>query len=508
MFILNRSVNIEETRYHEFKEIKGQDPVSAIKNQVDEYAVAFLNSDGGRIFWGIRNGDRVVVGVNLTYKQRDELRRMVVEKLVQIQPAFPPSEYRIELHKTYNEENSSLFDRYVVEVVVPRGDPHTLYFTGGNEAFVKTDAGKKKLTGPEIRAEILAREHRKTLSASSPLRLISSASIASVSTDEAHRFLKGFEATWPCIKDGVPVDRTCYTTRKKSVLDEAARLDTRFGLSAYVIVGPRAVGKRTVAKQIAFDLSASGHVVAWLDARAIRLNQELQPVFASFTASKTRTHLFLEIAQTVGIEEGIACLALMLREAGDRPRLSIYLIVDSNNYETFNDELIDVLGLRPTVITVPLNLDEVELSSLIEKLQRWHALGRLAGKSTEEIKRTFQCRAHKILLIALMEALSGTDKDENLDAITKKGVVLKLRACDRPMPGNLKRGQFDLGHVLFVVPQFCPKLRFENLVEGHLQPVEQTRLRPAPSHPLDPVVHLAKGILNGVGGQRYDFAVG
>ena len=113
------------------------------------------------------------------------------------------------------------------------------------------------------------------------------------------------------------------------MLDEAARLDTRFGLSAYVIVGPRAVGKRTVAKQIAFDLSASGHVVAWLDARAIRLNQELQPVFASFTASKTRTHLFLEIAQTVGIEEGIACLALMLREAGDRPRLSIYLIVDS-----------------------------------------------------------------------------------------------------------------------------------------------------------------------------------
>src|SRR5262245_51323384 len=88
------------------------------------------------------------------------------------------------------------------------------------------------------------------------------------------------------------------------------------------------------------------------------------------------------------------------------------------------------------------------------------------------------------------------------------GVVLKLRARDRPMPGNLKRGQFDLGHVLFVVPQFCPKLRFENLVEGHLQPVEQTRLRPAPSHPLDPVVHLAKGILNGVGGQRYDFAVG
>ena len=50
-FILNQPVSVEETRHYEFKEIKGRNPVDTIKNTVDEYVVAFLNSEGGRIYW-------------------------------------------------------------------------------------------------------------------------------------------------------------------------------------------------------------------------------------------------------------------------------------------------------------------------------------------------------------------------------------------------------------------------------------------------------------------------
>ena len=46
--------------------------------------------------------------------------------------------------------------------------------------------------------------------------------------------------------------------------------------------------------------------------------------------------------------------------------------------------------------------------------------------------------------------------------------VRKLRARIRPAPGNLKRCQFDLGKIRVAVPQRCPQLRFENLMEGHL----------------------------------------
>ena len=43
--------------------------------------VAFLNSEGGRILWGVRNSDRVVVGVRLASDDRDRLRQVVTNKL-------------------------------------------------------------------------------------------------------------------------------------------------------------------------------------------------------------------------------------------------------------------------------------------------------------------------------------------------------------------------------------------------------------------------------------------
>jgi hypothetical protein len=100
-FILNQPVPIEETRHYEFKEVKGPNPVNAIKNVADEYAVAFLNSEGGRIFWDIRDSDRMVVGVRLDFGQRDEVSRIVTEKLFNIQPAVAPQSYRLEFHQVY-----------------------------------------------------------------------------------------------------------------------------------------------------------------------------------------------------------------------------------------------------------------------------------------------------------------------------------------------------------------------------------------------------------------------
>jgi hypothetical protein len=80
-YTLNHPVHMEETRHFEFKEIKSSaGAVGSIVNTSDEYAVAFLNSEGGRIFWGIRNHDRIVIGVPLNYEQRDKVRRDVHTK--------------------------------------------------------------------------------------------------------------------------------------------------------------------------------------------------------------------------------------------------------------------------------------------------------------------------------------------------------------------------------------------------------------------------------------------
>jgi serine/threonine protein kinase len=158
-FHLNQPVSLEETRHCEFKEVKGDDPVKAVIRIISQYVVAFLNSEGGRIYWGIRDEDRVVVGVQLSYRQRDELRRGILDKVMRIQPAISPSAYRINFHSVYDHDRS-LRNQYVVEVVVPRSLTNLLYFTDDGEVYVKTEAGKKRLTGTEIQDEIIRRLQR------------------------------------------------------------------------------------------------------------------------------------------------------------------------------------------------------------------------------------------------------------------------------------------------------------------------------------------------------------
>lgn len=157
-FIYNRRVPIEENRGIEFKEVSSQRPADTIKNTADEYVVAYLNSGGnGRILWGVRDIDGVVVGVKLPPAQRDDIRRIVSEKLARIQPALPPTAFQLELHPVLNGPDPDL---HVVEIRLPQAASTLLYFTEGNQTFVKTEGGKKELKGLQLQAEILKRLNR------------------------------------------------------------------------------------------------------------------------------------------------------------------------------------------------------------------------------------------------------------------------------------------------------------------------------------------------------------
>src|ERR1700730_2431679 len=120
-FTSGQSVQFEETRWCEFKEIKGSNPVDSIKNTSDEYVVAFLNREGGGIYWGIRNIDRVVVGVRLNDEERDQNRRIVTDNLAAIQPAIAPSTFQINLHPIYGDKKDVVINAYVIEIIVPAG---------------------------------------------------------------------------------------------------------------------------------------------------------------------------------------------------------------------------------------------------------------------------------------------------------------------------------------------------------------------------------------------------
>jgi DNA modification methylase len=160
-FVLDKPVQMEEDLNCEFKEIKGGNPVRAVKAVVDEYAVAFLNvGESGKVYWGIRDSDGVVVGVRLGDRGiRDQLRCNVTDKLNNIRPGIGPDSYGVKLHQVFAGEDMA-GDLYVIEVTVrfhPALTPGP-YFTGSNELFVKTDAGKKKLIGPEV-TNFIVRQH-------------------------------------------------------------------------------------------------------------------------------------------------------------------------------------------------------------------------------------------------------------------------------------------------------------------------------------------------------------
>lgn len=159
-FVIDRPVEIEETRYYEFKQIKGGKPLDTIKNTCDEYVVAFLNSAGGRIFWGIRDSDRHAVGVTLLSGERDALRKTVTNQLHQIKPPISPTAYQINLYPVYEDETceKEVADRYIVEIVAPPVFGNDLYSTGSGQVFVKTDSGKKLLSFQEVQDEIRRRQ--------------------------------------------------------------------------------------------------------------------------------------------------------------------------------------------------------------------------------------------------------------------------------------------------------------------------------------------------------------
>ena len=149
-FVQGQPVPFEETRFYEFKEITGGNASRSIEDTSDIYAVAFLNREGGRIFWGVRNNDRITVGVKLDDGQRDDVRRKVSEKLWGIRPPISDEDWALEFHQVYELQGNPIEDLWIVELVISPQQEKEVFYTNSGELFVKTPGGKQKLLGPQV----------------------------------------------------------------------------------------------------------------------------------------------------------------------------------------------------------------------------------------------------------------------------------------------------------------------------------------------------------------------
>ena len=149
-FVQGLPMPFAETRFYEFKEIIGGNAARSITDTSDVYAVAFLNREGGRIFWGVRNSDRITVGITLDERQRDNVRRKVSEKLGAIRPPISVEDWALEFHSVDDLQGEIVEDLWVIELVVSCPQQRDIFYTSRGELHVKTEGGKKKLLGPEV----------------------------------------------------------------------------------------------------------------------------------------------------------------------------------------------------------------------------------------------------------------------------------------------------------------------------------------------------------------------
>lgn len=153
-FVEGEKFFLEEDLTVEFKEVKGNNPVKSIQNLVDEYILAFFNSQGGSVFWGI-NDDGIVTSLELTLKMKDDIRKSVSDKINVIEPQIDPTQIGVFFHKVSNTDNG-----YVLEVNVPRSQSELLYFNSSGETWVRLNGSKKKLQGSALQDFIIKRTHK------------------------------------------------------------------------------------------------------------------------------------------------------------------------------------------------------------------------------------------------------------------------------------------------------------------------------------------------------------
>ncbi|MEZ8103446.1 ATP-binding protein [Vibrio bivalvicida] len=143
--------SFEEDLTHEFKEVKGKNPAKSIQNLVDEYIIAFLNSSGGSIFWGICDNG-CVKSLVLTSGQKDDINKVINSKINTLEPSIDPTKIKVEFHPVNKTENG-----FVLEVNVPKSNSVGLFFNSSGDTWVRVNGCKQKLQGLALQDYIVER---------------------------------------------------------------------------------------------------------------------------------------------------------------------------------------------------------------------------------------------------------------------------------------------------------------------------------------------------------------
>src|ERR1043166_3445400 len=141
-FVINQPVSEDEDLHVEYKEVN----INNIPGEAYENAVAYLRQEGGRVLFGVRDADHVVVGLAVDMKARDRIKKTVENKLSTIAPQIlPVKDYWLEFHQVIDHSGKPVPDRYVFELEVNESASKD-HKTAGGKSYLKGFSGRIRIS--------------------------------------------------------------------------------------------------------------------------------------------------------------------------------------------------------------------------------------------------------------------------------------------------------------------------------------------------------------------------
>lgn len=155
-YVVDEVIGLEEDVYTEFKDISSKSPAKAICQSYLKYAISFLNSEGGRIFWGVEDLTGKIIGIELNGKQRDKIKKGVQNAVNSIVPEVDPTAFSVDFIKLTSEQKDN--DRYLVVAVIPKSNMPKVYFSPSGDCWVRVNGVTQLIKGPIIQELILGKQ--------------------------------------------------------------------------------------------------------------------------------------------------------------------------------------------------------------------------------------------------------------------------------------------------------------------------------------------------------------
>ena len=148
-YILKEELKKYEDRKTEFKSCKGVFRINIAADIIAPYVSAFLNTEGGILFYGIKDNG-VVEGISLSRKERDQFLVALDLNFQKFNPQITHEEYQITFKQVKDKSFKDIQELYVIEFRVSKGKKDSVYFTHKNETYIRRDASIMLLKGHEL----------------------------------------------------------------------------------------------------------------------------------------------------------------------------------------------------------------------------------------------------------------------------------------------------------------------------------------------------------------------